>query len=244
MMLEIKNLEAEMGENKILKGLNLEVNEKEMHVIMGPNGSGKTTLTKAIMGHPSLKVTGGDILIDKKSIKGLPPDERARLGLFLQFQNPIEIEGAGFITFIRTAKDARNGGLTDVKGLISRIKEYSKELGIEDKILERGINQGFSGGEKKKSEILQMALLEPKISILDEPDSGLDIDSLKIVAGFINRRFEETEGGFIIITHYNRMLAYIKPKFVHIMMDGKIVASGGPELIERVERDGYDSFKV
>ena len=244
MLLEIKDLEVEIDGNKILKGLNLEVNDDEMHVIMGPNGSGKTTLTKTIMGYPSLKVINGDILVDKQSVKELPPNERAALGLFMLFQNPVEINGAKFLTFIRMAKDARNRGSTDIKELINDIKKYSKRLGIEDKIFERGINQGFSGGERKRSEILQMALLEPKISILDEPDSGLDVDSLKTIAEFVNERFEKGKGGFIIITHYSRMLTHIKPQFVHIMIDGKIVMSGGPELIEKVEREGYDSFKV
>ena len=245
MILEIRDLRVETGGKVLIDGLNLSIRENEIHVIMGPNGSGKTTLSKTIMGFPSLKITKGEILLDGRSIKDLPANERAALGLFLQFQDPVEIEGAKFITFMRTAKDAVGHGETNVKQLVEEIRRYSKELGIEGKIFEReGINKGFSGGERKKSEMLQLAILDPEIALLDEPDSGLDVDALKSIASFIDRRFKEKGKGAVIITHNGRMLSYLRPNFVHIMVDGRIASSGGMELVEKIEREGYDSFKA
>jgi Fe-S cluster assembly ATP-binding protein len=236
MILEIKNLHAEAAGKKIINGLNLKIKDGEFHVIMGPNGSGKTTLTSAIMGHPAVKVTEGDILVDGVSIKGMPVNERAKLGLFLQFQNPVEIEGVGFVSFLRSAKDSLGESQYSTKDLMKEIKDYTGKLKITHGITGRNLNHGFSGGEKKKAEILQMAVLRPKLAILDEPDSGLDVDSIKDVAAAVTEIAETRKTAMLVITHYSRILNYMKPKFVHIMINGRIVANGGPELIERSRR--------
>lgn len=242
MELIIKDLHASTADKEIVKGINLTIKEGEFHVIMGPNGSGKTTLAKAIMGHPAVKITGGDILVGKESLKGLSPDKRAKLGLFLQFQNPIEIEGVGFVNFLRSAKESMTGSTVEIKQFMGDVRSYTDTLAITNGIVGRSLNQGFSGGEKKKAEILQMAVLKPKIAILDEPDSGLDIDAIKIVANNINEVAKKQKMGLLVITHYSRILSYMEPQFVHIMADGKIVAEGGRELIQKLEKDGYDSF--
>jgi Fe-S cluster assembly ATP-binding protein len=242
MILEIKNLHAEAAGKKIINGLNLKVNSGEFHVIMGPNGSGKTTLSNAIMGYPGVKITEGEILVDGKTITNLPVNERAKLGLFLQFQNPVEIDGVGFVNFIRTAKDSLGGSTTGTKELMNEIKSYTESLKIKNGIIGRNLNQGFSGGEKKKAEILQLAVLKPKIAILDEPDSGLDVDSIKDVATAINEIAKKEKSGLIVITHYSRILNYMKPNFVHIMVNGTIISEGGPELIEKIEKEGYESI--
>jgi Fe-S cluster assembly ATP-binding protein len=242
MELEIKDLYATTAGKEIVKGINLKIKAGEFHVIMGPNGSGKTTLAKAIMGHPAVKITKGDILLDGKSVLGITADKRAKLGLFLQFQNPVEIEGVGFVNFLRAAKESLTDSTTDIKQFMGEIRGYTDKLAITNGIIGRSLNQGFSGGEKKKAEVLQMAVLKPKLAILDEPDSGLDIDAIKVVAQNINDIAKRDKLALLVITHYSRILSYMEPQFVHIMADGKMVADGGEELIQRLEKDGYDSF--
>jgi len=242
MILDIKDLCVSAAGKEIVKGVNLKIKEGEFHVIMGPNGCGKTTLAKAIMGHPGVKVTKGDIVVDKQSILGLSPDKRARLGLFLQFQNPVEIEGVGFVNFLRAAKESQTNNTSDIKEFMGEIRGYTEKLAITNGIIGRSLNHGFSGGEKKKAEVLQMAILKPKLAVLDEPDSGLDIDAVKAVAKNINEIAKKEKMGLLVITHYNRILSYMDPQFIHVMVDGKIVADGGKELVHRLEKDGYDSF--
>jgi len=242
MKLEIRDLHASIGEKEILKGINLDISSGEFHVLMGPNGSGKTVLTKTIMGHPSIKVTHGDILVDGKSIIGMPTDQRARLGIFLQFQEPAEIEGVGFINFLRSAKASTESGIVNISSMVNAVNEEVEKLHIDKGIIGRSLNFGLSGGEKKKAEILQMAILKPKIAILDEPDSGLDVDAVKIVASNITEIFENNKMGMLLITHYNRILDHMKPQFVHVMLNGKIVANGGPEIAAEIEKKGYDVF--
>ena len=243
MQLEIKDLYVTTSDGKeIVSGVNLKIKDDEFHVIMGPNGSGKTTLAKVIMGHPGLRITMGDILVDGKSIKDMTADKRAKLGLFMQFQNPVEIEGVGFVNFLRAAKESVTGNTTDIKQFMGEIRSYTEKLAITNGIVGRSLNHGFSGGEKKKAEVLQMAVLKPRIAILDEPDSGLDIDAVKFVANNVNEIASSQKMGLLVITHYNRILLYMHPKFVHIMAGGRMVAEGGTELIEKLEKEGYDSF--
>ncbi|MCL4388026.1 Fe-S cluster assembly ATPase SufC [Candidatus Marsarchaeota archaeon] len=240
MLLEIKDLKAEIGGKNILNGVSLKLNINEFHVLMGPNGSGKTTLAKAIMGHPGVKITGGDILVDGKSIVGLTPDKRAKLGLFMLFQNPSEIDGVGFVNFLRSSLESVNEQTLNTKEFMDSIKSNVEHLNFDKSVVGRSLNKGFSGGEKKKAEILQMAILKPKIAILDEPDSGLDVDAIKIVAENINRIREENNPGLLVITHYSRILKYMKPEYVHVMLNGRIVKEGGVSLIEEIEKAGYD----
>lgn len=242
MILEIRDLHVCAEDKEIIKGLDLTIRKGEFHVLMGPNGSGKTTLGKAIMGYPKLKITGGDILVDGKSILSLKTDERAKLGLFLQFQNPVEIEGIGFVNFINAAYGAINGPTKNVKKFLDDVKERSNKLHMKEGIQKRSLNQGFSGGEKKKAEILQMGMLRPKLAILDEPDSGLDIDAIKVVAENVNEIAKENGTGLLVITHYSRILNYMKPQFVHIMSDGRIVAEGDSSVIRTLEEKGYEAF--
>ncbi len=242
MILEVKDLHVDAGGKSILKGISLTVKSGEFHVFMGPNGSGKTTLAKAIMGYPGLSITSGDILVDGKSILGLSPDKRAKLGLFLQFQNPVEIDGVGFVNFLRSALEAKSESTINMKSFMDEIKGYSEKLKFDKGVVGRSLNKGFSGGEKKKAEILQMALLKPGIAILDEPDSGLDIDAVKIVAENINELAEKNNTGLLVITHYSRVLKYMKPQFVHVISDGRIVKEGGTELIEELESGGYEGI--
>jgi Fe-S cluster assembly ATP-binding protein len=242
MILEIKDLYVNIEGKEILKGLNLKINQGETHVIMGPNGSGKSTLARTIMGHPKSVITKGEILIDGESALGLTPDKRAKLGLFLQFQNPVEVEGVGFINFLHLAKQAGVDNTQSTKDFMKEIKGTIVDLKMGEDFIGRSLNQGFSGGEKKKAEVLQMSVLKPKIAILDEPDSGLDIDAIKVVSEEINKISKKDNMGLLIITHYSRILSYIKPQFVHVMVDGKIVADGTHELIEKLEKEGYDSY--
>jgi Fe-S cluster assembly ATP-binding protein len=232
----------------ILKGLNLEVNQGEIHAIMGPNGSGKSTMAYALAGHPKYEVEGGEVWMDGVNLLELAPDERAKMGLFLAFQYPTAIPGISMANFLRTAvnavKSESNGNGNGNKGIpIVQFRKMLNEkmdlLGIDKSFARRYLNEGFSGGEKKRAEILQMALLEPKFAILDETDSGLDIDALRVVSEGVNA-LVGPDRGFIVITHYQRILNYIKPDFVHVMYDGQILESGGPELAEQLEEKGYD----
>ncbi len=242
MMLEIKDLYVNVEGKEIIKGVNLKINQGETHVIMGPNGSGKSTLARAIMGHPKLIIAKGDILIDGESALGMTTDKRAKLGLFLQFQNPVEIEGVGFINFLHLARQSGGDKAVSTKEFMTEIKSNISDLKMGEDFLGRSLNQGFSGGEKKKAEILQLSVLKPKIAILDEPDSGLDIDAIKVVSSAVNKISGKENLGLLIITHYSRILSFIKPQFVHVMVDGRIVAEGSNELIEKLEKEGYDSY--
>lgn len=242
MIMEIKDLHVSVGGKEVLHGINLKVSQGEFHVVMGPNGSGKTTLAKAIMNHPGVEVTRGEIIIDGENINDLSTDKRAKLGLFLQFQNPVEISGVGFVNFIKAAMESVRGGTINTKEMMNEIKSYTSKLKIDNGIIGRSLNDGFSGGEKKKGEILQMALMKPKIAILDEPDSGLDVDAIKVVAENINDVSKRENIGLVMITHYNRILSYMKPQFVHILIDGRLVYAGGAEAVEEIERNGYDRY--
>ena len=239
MIMEIKNLHVKIDDNEVIKGVNLTIKDGETHVIMGPNGSGKTTLAKAIMVHPQLKITEGEILVDGVSINNMKPNERAKLGIFLQFQNPIEIEGLGLLNFLNTARGAVSEKPLQFKEFMNEIKTTSKELALKEELIGRSLNHGFSGGEKKKVEILQMHILKPKLAILDEPDSGLDIDALKIVAKDVDAMRKETNMSLLVITHYSRILYYMNPQYIHVMKDGKIVKEGGKDLIVEIEEKGY-----
>jgi Fe-S cluster assembly ATP-binding protein len=245
-MLNIKNLHAGIEDKEILRGIDLEIKAGEIHAIMGPNGSGKSTLSSVIAGNETYAVTQGDIILDDESILELPPEERAHKGIFLSFQYPVEIPGVTTTNFIKTAINAKrkSQGLEDLpaKDMLKLIREKSELLEMDRKFLSRSLNEGFSGGEKKRNEIFQMAMLEPKLAILDETDSGLDIDALKIVANGVNKLKKE-DNAVIVITHYQRLLEYIVPDFVHVLHDGKIVKSGGPELAHELEEKGYDWVK-
>lgn len=242
MKLEIKDLYVEVNGKRIVDGVSLAIGSGETHVIMGPNGSGKSTLAKAVMGHPKAKVTGGDILLDGKSVLGLSVDERARRGMFLQFQNPVGVEGVGFISFLYSAKQAASNDAISMKDFMQEVKGNMASLGMGEDFVGRHLNQGFSGGEMKKAEILQMAILKPKVAILDEPDSGLDIDAVKVVSTKINEIAKANGTGLLVITHYNRILRHINPDYVHVMVGGKIVASGDRSLAEKLEKEGYDAY--
>ena len=245
-MLEIKDLHAGIEDKEILRGINLNIKAGEIHAIMGPNGSGKSTLSSVIAGNETYDVIEGDVVMDDKSILELSPDERAHKGIFLSFQYPVEIPGVSTTNFIKTAINAKRKaqGLEDLlaKDMLKLIREKSSLLEMDRKFLSRSLNEGFSGGEKKRNEIFQMAMLEPKLAILDETDSGLDIDALKIVANGVNKLKNE-DNAVIVITHYQRLLEYIVPDFVHVLHDGKIVKSGGAELAHELEDKGYDWLK-
>lgn len=244
--LEIKNLHASVNGQEILKGVTLTVRSGEIHTIMGPNGSGKSTLCHVLMGHPKYEVTKGKILLDNEDITTLDPDKRAKLGIFLSFQYPQEIPGVRFTHFIRQAKNAiliaQGKTAMPVKDFLNLLKEKIKMLKFPESFLERSVNEGFSGGEKKRAEILQMAVLEPRFAILDETDSGLDVDALKIVAKAGNDIARNTQSGVLLITHYKRILNYMKPDFVHIMSNGKIIKTGKHEMVEEIETKGYEPF--
>jgi Fe-S cluster assembly ATP-binding protein len=242
-LLKIENLHAEIAEEgtEILQGVDLEVREGEIHAIMGPNGSGKSTLAKVISGHPAYEVTDGDILFRGESILDVEPDERARAGIFLAFQYPVEVPGVSIANFMRTALGAQRGEEVDVFDFAEELGEKMEMLEMELPFAERSVNEGFSGGEKKRNEILQLAMLEPTLAVMDETDSGLDIDALKVVSRGINKiKGQRPEMTVLLITHYQRMLNYIKPDFVHVMVGGRILRSGGPELALELEEKGYD----
>ena len=242
--LEIKDLYVSIGDKEIVKGLSLTIKTGEVHAIMGPNGTGKSTLSKAIAGHPDYTITSGDVLIDGKTILEMEPDERARAGVFLAFQYPSEIPGVTIANFLRAAQQARLGEGEELDATSYYKKLYSKMdmLQIDRKFTSRAVNEGFSGGEKKRCEILQMAMLEPTFSLMDETDSGLDIDALRIVADGVNSLRGE-KLGVLLITHYQRLLDYIVPDFVHVMWDGRIVKSGDKSLALELEARGYDWVK-
>lgn len=241
-MLEIKNLKATVGGNAILEGINLTVNAGEVHAIMGPNGSGKSTLAQVLAGRENYEVTGGQVLYQGKDLLAMSPEDRAREGVFLGFQYPIEIPGVGNVYFLKAALNAmrKHRGLEEVDAMdfLTLVKEKMKLLEIEDSFLTRSVNEGFSGGEKKRNEILQMAVLDPKLAILDEIDSGLDIDALKIVAKGVNA-LKSKDRAVVLVTHYQRLLDYIVPDFVHVLQDGKIVKSGDKSLALDLEKKGY-----
>ena len=242
-MLKIKNLQANIEDKEILKGINLEINPGEVHAIMGPNGSGKSTLSSVIAGKDEYTMTGGEILFEGEDLSELDPEERAHKGIFLSFQYPVEIPGVSVTNFMKASINAHRKaqGLEDMpaKDMLKMIREKSEMLEIDRKFLSRSLNQGFSGGEKKRNEIFQMAMLNPKLAILDETDSGLDIDALKVVANGVNKLRSENNA-VLLITHYQRLLDYIVPDFVHVMVDGKIVKSGTKELAYELEERGYD----
>ena len=245
-MLKINNLHANIGDKEILKGLSLEINPGEVHAIMGPNGAGKSTLSSVLVGHPSFEVTEGEIEFEGESILDLEPEERAHLGMFLSFQYPVEIPGVSMVNFMRAAVNERRKaqGLEPINAteFLKLMKEKRALVELDSKLANRSVNEGFSGGEKKRNEIFQMAMLEPKLAILDETDSGLDIDALRIVANGVNA-LRSPERSAIVITHYQRLLDYIKPDFVHVLHNGRIVKSGGPELALELEEKGYDWLK-
>ena len=242
MLLEIKNLQARVAAKEILKGINLTVNAGEVHAIMGPNGSGKSTLAGVLAGREAYEVTAGSVLYEGKDLLELDPEERASEGIFMAFQYPVEIPGVSNMYFLRAALNAqrKHRGLEELDAMdfLAVIKEKSKLLGLDETLLSRPVNEGFSGGEKKRNEIFQMAVLAPKLCILDETDSGLDIDALKAVATGINA-MRSPERGMIVVTHYQRLLGYVVPDFVHVMSEGRIVRSGGKELALELEQQGY-----
>ena len=248
-MIKIENLkasiEADEGDKEILKGLSLDIPAGEVHAIMGPNGAGKSTLSYVLAGRDDYEVTDGSVTMDGEDLLDLEPEERAAAGLFLAFQYPVEIPGVNMNTFLKTSINAirkqRGEEELDALGMLKLIRSTCKELGIADDMMKRAVNVGFSGGEKKRNEVLQMAMLDPKFCVLDETDSGIDIDALKIVADGVNKMRNENRS-FLVITHYQRLLDYIKPDVVHVLADGKIVKSGGPELALELEDKGYAEF--
>jgi Fe-S cluster assembly ATP-binding protein len=246
-LLVIEDLRARVAEDgtEILRGLSLEIRAGEIHAVMGPNGSGKSTLAKVLSGHPAYEVTGGRVLFRGQDLLELEPDERSRLGLFLAFQYPVAIPGVSIANFLRTAVQAHTpGGEVDIFDFQERLLERMELLEMDRSFAERSVNDGFSGGEKKRNEILQMAMLEPVLAVLDETDSGLDIDALKIVAQGVNRlHAERPDQAVLLITHYQRLLNYIRPDHVHVMVAGRIVQSGGPELAQELEASGYEAFR-
>jgi len=235
-------VETEQGTKEILKGVNLTIKSGEIHAIMGPNGSGKSTLAYSIAGHPKYTVTKGQVFLDGEDVLAMSVDERARAGIFLAMQYPVEIPGVSVSNFLRTAKTAIDGEAPALRTWIKDVKGAMESLRMDPAFSERNVNEGFSGGEKKRHEILQMELLKPKYAVLDETDSGLDVDALKIVSEGVNRVHSENNMGVLLITHYTRILNYIKPDFVHVFVDGKVAEEGGPELAQRLEAEGYDRY--
>ena len=244
--LEIKDLhvtvDTDQGTKEILRGVNLTLKSGETHAIMGPNGSGKSTLAYSIAGHPKYTITSGTVTLDGEDVLAMSVDERARAGLFLGMQYPVEVPGVSVSNFLRTAKTAIDGEAPKLRTWVKDVKEAMAGLRMDPEFANRNVNEGFSGGEKKRHEILQMELLKPKFAVLDETDSGLDVDALRIVAEGVNRAKESTDAGVLLITHYTRILRYIKPDFVHVFVDGTIAEEGGPELADRLEAEGYDRF--
>ena len=241
--LEIRDLTVTVEDTEILRGVNLDLDKGKTIALMGPNGSGKSTLAYAIAGHPGYEVTGGSITVKGTDIGELTPDERARMGLFLAMQYPVEVPGVSVTNFLRTAVNAVSGEEIPVRQFMERLKGEMADLDVDQSFLQRSLNEGFSGGEKKRFEILQMAMLKPEIAVLDETDSGLDIDALKTVSEGVNR-LQGPDLGVLIITHYTRILNYIKPDEVHVMFEGRIAASGGPELADELEEHGYDYLRA
>ena len=244
--LEIKNLhvsvDTDQGTKEILRGVDLTINSGETHAVMGPNGSGKSTLAYSIAGHPKYQVTSGEILLDGEDVLDMSVDERARAGLFLAMQYPVEIPGVSVSNFLRTAKTAVDGKAPALRSWIQDVRVAMENLKMDAAFTERNVNEGFSGGEKKRHEILQMELLKPKFAVLDETDSGLDVDALRVVAEGVNRIKDSNDVGVLLITHYTRILKYIKPDFVHVFVAGQIAEQGGAELAERLEAEGYDRY--
>jgi Fe-S cluster assembly ATP-binding protein len=244
--LEIKNLHVsvntDQGAKQILRGVDLTIRSGETHAVMGPNGSGKSTLAYSVAGHPKYEVTEGEIYLDGENVLEMEVDERARAGLFLAMQYPVEVPGVSVSNFLRTAKTAISGEAPALRQWVGDLKTAMTNLRMDSDFTERNVNEGFSGGEKKRHEILQLELLKPKIAILDETDSGLDVDALKIVSEGVNRAKTNTDLGVLLITHYTRILRYIKPDYVHVFVAGKVAEQGGPELAERLEAEGYDRY--
>ncbi|MGZ5389941.1 MAG: Fe-S cluster assembly ATPase SufC [Aeromicrobium sp.] len=244
--LEIKDLhvsvDTEEGEKEILKGVDLTVKSGEIHAIMGPNGSGKSTLAYSIAGHPKYKITGGSVTLDGVDILSMKVDERARAGLFLAMQYPVEVPGVSVANFLRTAKTAIDGEAPKLRTWIKDVNSALERVTLDKEFAQRSVNEGFSGGEKKRHEIAQLELLNPRFAILDETDSGLDIDALRIVAGGVNRFSEQGDRGVLLITHYTRILQYIKPDYVHVFVAGRVAEQGGRELADQLEAEGYDKY--
>lgn len=245
--LEIKDLhvsiDTDQGDKEILKGVSLTIKSGETHALMGPNGSGKSTLAQAIAGHPSYNVTSGEILLDGEDVLEMEVNERAQAGLFLAMQYPVEVPGVSMSNFLRTAKTALDGEAPAIRTWTKDVRSAMDNLEMESAFATRNVNEGFSGGEKKRAEILQLELFKPKFAILDETDSGLDIDALRVVSAGVNRAQENNDMGSMLITHYTRILRYIKPDFVHVFVDGKIVDSGGEDLADRLEDEGYVNYE-
>ena len=246
-VLEIRDLQVSVklpdGQLKpILVGVNLTVRSGEVHAIMGPNGSGKSTLAYSIAGHPKYQITGGTVTLDGQDVLSMPVDERARAGLFLAMQYPVEVPGVSVANFLRTAKTAIDGEAPKLRTWGGELKGAMERLGMDPAMAQRNVNEGFSGGEKKRHEIVQLELLQPKIAILDETDSGLDVDALRVVSEGVNRVHESSEVGVLLITHYTRILRYIRPDFVHVFVAGRIVEEGGPELADKLEDEGYERY--
>ena len=241
--LEIRDLHVRIEEREILRGVDLDISRGEIHALMGPNGSGKSTLASTLLGHPSYEITEGTIVFKGEDITEAEPHERAHAGLFLAFQYPVSIPGVSVANFLRMAINAQREEPIQVKEFRTQLQHAIDLLDVDRSFTSRHLNDGFSGGEKKRAEILQMAMLQPDIAILDETDSGLDIDALRTVAEGVQRLHDEQGLGALIITHYQRILHYVKPEFVHILMDGRIVLQGGVELVERLEREGYDQIR-
>ena len=247
-LLKIENLSATVGGKKVLNGVSLQVNAGEVHAIMGPNGSGKSTLSYVLAGRPGYEITGGSVQFEGRDLTTLAPEERARAGLFLGFQYPVEIPGVNNVYLLKAAVNARRRALgqpeVDAYEFLQLVRAKMKLMQMDESFLSRGVNEGFSGGEKKRNEILQMLVIEPTLAVLDETDSGLDIDALRVVAHGIHEvRKDRPELGILLITHYQRILEHLTPDFVHILLDGRIVESGGPELAQRVEAEGFDAFR-
>jgi Fe-S cluster assembly ATP-binding protein len=244
--LEIKDLhvsvETKEGPKPILRGVDLKVASGETHAIMGPNGSGKSTLAYSLAGHPKYQITAGTVTLDGEDVLAMSVDERARAGMFLAMQYPVEVPGVSVSNFLRTAKTAISGEAPALRHWVKDVRTAMEQLRMDPTFAERNVNEGFSGGEKKRHEILQMELLKPKFAILDETDSGLDVDALRVVSEGVNRVRSSGEVGVLLITHYTRILRYIQPDFVHVFVDGRIAEEGGPELAERLEAEGYDRF--
>src|SRR3954463_11406424 len=244
--LEIRDLHvavaSEQGEKEILRGVDLTVRSGETHAIMGPNGSGKSTLAYSIAGHPKYTVTRGSVLLDGEDVLSMTVDERARAGLFLAMQYPVEVPGVSVSNFLRTAATAIRGEAPKLRTWVKEVNDSMTALGIDRAFAERSVNEGFSGGEKKRHEILQLGLLKPKFAILDETDSGLDVDALRVVSEGVNRYAQAENAGVLLITHYTRILRYIQPQFVHVFFGGRIIQSGGPELADELEENGYERF--